>query len=68
MNATESKALKEGSRVSWRGTRSDRGSVTNTSPDSVTIAWDNLHVATLHHRDMQQIELETAPTSDGSKT
>ena len=60
MNAAESKALKKGSRVYWRGNADDSGRVTETSWDAVTIAWDNGHVATVHHGDMR--EIQRAPT------
>jgi hypothetical protein len=55
MNAAESKALKKGSRVYWRGNAGDSGHVTETSWDAVTIAWDNGHVATVHHGDMRDV-------------
>ena len=60
MNAVESKALKKGSRVYWRGNADDSGRVTETSWDAVTIAWDNGHVATVHHGDTR--EIQRAPT------
>ena len=60
MTATESKGLKKGSRVYWQGDATDAGIVTDTSWDAVTIAWDNGHVATVHHGDMR--EVERAPT------
>ena len=41
MTAAESKALKKGSRVYWRGDAADGGSITEMSWDAVTIAWDN---------------------------
>ena len=51
----ESKALKKGSHVYWRGDAADRGSITETSWDAVTIAWDDGQVARVHHGDMRQI-------------
>jgi hypothetical protein len=55
MNAAESKSLKKGSSVYWRGDASDRGSITEMSWDAVTIAWDNGQVARVHHGDMREV-------------
>jgi hypothetical protein len=55
-NAAESKGLKRGSRVYWRGDATDGGIVTDMSWDAVTIAWDNGQVATVHHGDMREIQ------------
>ena len=56
MTNAESKDLKKGSRVYWRGDAADGGSITETHWDSVTIAWDNGKVATVHHGDMREIQ------------
>ena len=56
MTPTESKNLKVGGRVCWRGNASDGGKITATSWDAVTITWDNHHVATVHHGDMREIQ------------
>ena len=56
MTAAESKGLKTGSRVYWRGDAADGGSITGTTWDAVTIAWDNGQVATVHHGDMREIQ------------
>jgi hypothetical protein len=56
MTVTESKGLKKGDRVYWRGDSADYGIITETSWDSVTIAWDNGQVASVHHGDMREIE------------
>jgi preprotein translocase subunit YajC len=56
MTAAESKGLKKGSRVYWRGDAADRGSITEMSWDAVTIAWDNGQVARVHHGDMREIQ------------
>ena len=56
MTATESKDLKKGSRVYWRGDAADRGSITELSWDAVTITWDNGQVARVHHGDMREIQ------------
>jgi hypothetical protein len=60
MTAAESKGLKKGNRVSWRGDTTDRGVITETSWDAVTIVWDNGHVATVHHGDMREVQLASA--------
>ena len=56
MNVAESKDLKKGSRVCWRGDAADSGRVTETSWNAVTIAWDNGQVAIVHHGDMREIQ------------
>jgi hypothetical protein len=60
MTITESKQLKKGTRVYWRGDAADSGIVTETSWDAVTIAWENGKTATVHHGDMR--EIYRAPT------
>jgi hypothetical protein len=60
MTAAESKGLKKGNRVYWRGDSADRGRITETSWDAVTIAWDNGQVATVHHGDMREIQAAPA--------
>ena len=56
MTVDESKKLKKGTRVYWRGDAADSGIVTETSWDAVTIAWNNGHVASVHHGDMREIQ------------
>ena len=56
MTAAESKGLKKGSFVYWRGDAADRGRITEMSWDAVTIAWDNGQVARVHHGDMREIQ------------
>jgi hypothetical protein len=56
MTAAESKGLEKGRRVYWRGDAADGGSITETSWDAVTIAWDNGQVARVHHGDMREIQ------------
>jgi hypothetical protein len=55
MTPTESRDLKKGNRVCWRGDAADSGTITATSWDAVAIAWDNGQVATVHHGDMREI-------------
>jgi hypothetical protein len=64
MTVTESKGLKKGNRVYWRGDAADGGHITGISWDAVTIAWDNGQVAIVHHGDMREIERSpTRPTT-----
>jgi hypothetical protein len=56
MTGAESKALKKGTRVYWRGDPADSGIVTETTWDAVTIAWGNGQVAIVHHGDMREIQ------------
>ena len=60
MTAAESKNLKKGDRVFWRGDAADGGTVRGRCWDAVTIAWDNGHVATVHHGDMREIQSTSA--------
>jgi hypothetical protein len=60
MTVKESKDLKKGARVFWRGDAADSGVVTETSWDAVTITWDNGQVASVHHGDMRDVQ--RAPT------
>ena len=55
MKVDESKGLKKGTRVYWRGDAADSGIITETSWDAVTIAWDNGQATTVHHGDMHEI-------------
>jgi hypothetical protein len=56
MTVTESKSLKKGTRVYWRGDAADSGIITETSWYAVTIAWQNGRVARVHHGDMREIQ------------
>jgi len=60
VTAAESKNLKKGDRVFWRGDAADGGTVRGRSWDAVTIAWDNGQVATVHHGDMREIQSTSA--------
>jgi hypothetical protein len=55
VTAAESKNLKKGTRVYWRGDAADSGIITETSWDAVTITWNNGQVASVHHGDMREI-------------
>ena len=61
MTVTESKGLKMGTRVYWRGDAADSGIITDTNWAAVTITWNNGDVASVHHGDMR--EIERAPTN-----
>ena len=60
MTIEESKALKKGTRVYWRGDAADSGMITETSWDAVTIAWNNGQVVRVHHGDMREIQQTSA--------
>ena len=60
MTVDESKNLKKGSRVYWRGDATDSGLITETSWDAVTIAWNNGQVARVNRGDMREIHLAPA--------
>jgi len=60
MTVIESKGLKKGNRVYWRGDATDSGTITETTWDAVTIAWDNGQVAIVHHGEMREIERSPA--------
>ena len=60
MTATESRNLKKGNRVFWRGDAADGGTVRSISWDAVTIGWDNGQVATVYHGDMREIQTSSA--------
>ena len=62
MTVTESKGLKNGARVYWRGNAADSGTVTETSWDAVTIAWNNGDLTRVQRGDMRDI------TSSPTKT
>ena len=55
MTPTESKDIKKGARVYWQGDVADCGTISDKSWNAVTIAWNNGHVAIVHHGDMREI-------------
>jgi hypothetical protein len=60
VTAAESKNLKKGDRVFWRGDAADSGTISGRSWDAVTIAWENGQVATVHHGDMREVHSKSA--------
>jgi len=60
MTIEESKALKKGTRVYWRGDAADSGTITETSWDAVTVAWNSGQVARVYHGDMREIQQTSA--------
>jgi len=56
MTVDESKGLKKGARVYWRGDAADSGVVTETNWAAVTITWENGQVASVPHGDMREIQ------------
>jgi hypothetical protein len=61
MTVNESKALKEGTSVFWRGDPAVTGIIAQISSDEVTISWNNGQVDGVRHADMREIE-QTPPT------
>ena len=55
MTHAESKSLTKGTRVYWHGESADSGVVTETSWATVTVAWNDGKVSTIHHGDMREI-------------
>jgi hypothetical protein len=66
MTVTESKDLKTGARVYWRGDAADSGVITKTSWDAVTITWNNGQMASVHHGDMREIHSTSAKPQSSS--
>jgi hypothetical protein len=60
MTVTESKDLKKGNRVYWRGDATDCGIITETSWDAVIISWNSGQLASVHHGDMREIQTRAA--------
>ena len=58
MTAEESRKLKLGARVYWRGDAKDGGRITERSWDAVAIAWDNGQIARVHYNDMSEVQLK----------
>jgi hypothetical protein len=56
MSPDDSRKLTIGNRVCWQGRPDDGGKITETSWNAVTIAWDDEHVAVVHHGDMRDIQ------------
>jgi hypothetical protein len=56
MTVNESKALKEGTSVFWRGDTTLSGIITETSLDEVTISWNNGQLDTVRHAYMREIQ------------
>ena len=58
MTSEQSKNLKIGDRIYWRGDPKDGGRITDKSWDVVAIAWDNGQTARMHFNDMSEVQLE----------
>jgi hypothetical protein len=67
VHATESKSLKKGDRIYWKGDAADRGVVAENRWDAVTINWDNGHVAVVRHGDMREVTRAPSPMTTQSK-
>lgn len=60
MTADQSKNLKVGDRVCFRGDQADRGKVAANSVRYVTIKWADGHQSYSGHNDMKRVELLAA--------
>jgi hypothetical protein len=60
MTGDQSRLLKVGDRVSWKGDAANQGTVKGTAWSGVTIEWDDGDRNSVSHNDMGQIE--RAPT------
>jgi hypothetical protein len=56
MTGDESRLLKVGDRVCWKGSTTDLGTIIGTAWSGVRIAWDNGHTASINHNDMSEVE------------
>lgn len=61
MTVNESKALKKGTSVFWRGDTTLSGIITEIGSDEVTISWNNGQVDSVRHAYMR--EIQQTPTS-----
>ncbi|QDM20557.1 hypothetical protein FIU28_04935 [Tardiphaga sp. vice154] len=57
MTGAESRLLKTGDRVCWRGEKSDQGTVTDGNWSGVTLNWDSRCLQSILHNDMQLFSL-----------
>jgi hypothetical protein len=55
MTGTESRALKVGDQVLWKGDKIDVGGITETSWAGVTIKWNNREQQSVLHNDMGSV-------------
>jgi len=55
MTGDESRKLKVGDRVRWKGDAANQGTVRGTSWSGVTIDWDDGDSTSVSHNDMAQV-------------
>jgi hypothetical protein len=60
MNAEQSKSLKIGERVSWRGESTDLGTVIEKNWNAVKIKWDAGKTSEFHHNETGDLILSKA--------
>ena len=56
MTGDESRKLKIGERVCWKGDVANQGTVRGTSWSDVTIGWDDGDKTSVGHNDMAQVD------------
>ena len=57
MTGDQSRALKLGDRVCWRGSLTDVGTVVGKAWSGVTINWNDGHTSSVRHNDMGAVTL-----------
>jgi len=55
MTGHQSRTLKVGDQVYWRGDKSDGGTITETNWSGVTLKWDNRSEQSILHNDMAEV-------------
>jgi hypothetical protein len=57
MTGAQSRLLKAGARVCWRGEQNDQGTVTETNWSGVTLKWDSRSEQSILHNDMNAVSI-----------
>jgi len=55
MTGSQSRLLKVGARVCWRGNQNDQGIVIETNWSGVTLKWDSRSEQSILHNDMDAV-------------
>ena len=57
MTGSQSRLLKVGTRICWRGDKNDQGTVTEKSWSGVTLKWDSRSHQSILHNDMDAVSI-----------
>jgi hypothetical protein len=57
MTGEKSRRLVVGTRVCWKHSEADQGTVVENTWSAVTIKWDNGLTGAIHHNDMGEVEV-----------